>query len=199
MQRALHFRFYDKEAGEQYARRPIPFRNSLLMLYPVAARDAAAGEEVPGPTRYQLEYSPRLFNVAEHILIRDLYEYVKARSDVKITEFKSEDLGGRGSHLSQTWLVRFDSSACPMFMQRKAHLDWMGYQVFIHHLFYRLGMPCVVCHRTGHPSSACTTSRHLCRLKHLSIVATEAEVKAVSAPATPVTRSVLEKMLFQAH
>lgn len=124
--RTLHLRFYDRNTAGKYAGLPLPFRDSLLRLHGVAANAPDGDENTPSPTRYQMEYTMRLYNVTAHISIKHLYEYLKQRSEFAISEFKSEDLGGGSSQLSQTWFVRFVAAKCPQFLARKTHLSWMG-------------------------------------------------------------------------
>lgn len=109
--------------------------------------------------RYQIDYQLRVSNVAEHVSVHHLHEFLKAVSGNTIAEFKSANRGGRDSHLSTIWTVRFSTPLFPTSLIGKTHIDWLGHPLFIQHHHVGRGLPCQVCHRMGHMTSACVTAQ----------------------------------------
>lgn len=105
----FHFRFFIRAKAIRWESQTIPYWKAYLTLRNVGS---ALPPEIPATEvkRGQIDYQLCVSNVAEHVAVHYLHEYLKAVSNNTVAEFKSVDRGGRGPHLSATWTVRFLTS-----------------------------------------------------------------------------------------
>lgn len=193
--RTFHFRFFTRAEAARGEAHSVPFWKANMVLRNI--RDAL-GTELPASEvkRYQIAYQLRVSNVAEHVSVHHLHEFLKAASDNTVAEFKSADRGGRDSHLSTKWTARFTTPHCPKILDGKTHIDWMGHYLFVQHYRVGRGLPCQVCHHMGHTTSACVTPERARKLKHLSVRVSAHDLAAPPPPRTFANELELVGYLF---